>query len=382
MAFQQDSTLLGQAACWTAQDKATLAASSRQSWPTASCHRPRHKTRLPYPNAAHRRTAAPRLDLRELCPPGCPRPRHGRLISHGHDAAGRPLEERGRQHRPPLCVSLSDTLAGGNTCSGDSDATFQAHLLGSPCLLDSLPCDSLVKAVYPLVVHAAGQRGSGLGLSPTETGEALPGALTLYATGSDGTHSQTQPLRFDVERACIVLRSVRLRSATEADPHDNPPANRLLPGHDYWLELAAHNVNGSAARTSRLCVTHYEGGTFSSICCHAVVALPAGRQDTLFLPLRTADTLSRLLLTVELDCDGSQDAPQSCSCRTAPWRPLPEATSPTIPGTLLSALPWRIDSTAGHGDSRAARPARLRPRQCSELQLTLRVTPRTPSPFG
>jgi hypothetical protein len=260
--------------------------------------------------------------------------------------------------------------------AGDSDSSFSISIQPASFVIDSLPADSNIKVSYTLVVNADGQTEVGVGLMPNLPLTPQPKDITLCAVTGDSTHTLSQALRFDIERAQIVLYDAKILNADTEDPHHNSATNRLLPGRNYWLMLVANNAGESKARTSRMCITHFEGVSFLANCCHAGVALKANSFDTLFLPLHTADTLSRFYIYLEVDCDNSHTYYSLIFLADSARETFEDANFTHFPWDTLSACPWIIDSTISHNGRYAARSATLDNRQSSELRMNLQVNAR------
>ncbi len=182
-------------------------------------------------------------------------------------------------------------------------------------------------------------------------------------------------LMLPLKRPRLTVTSVRLIAAHDDTPQDNEAITRLLPGQHYWLQLIATNQSESNTVRSRLCITHLEGADCLTGACHAGVALAAQSSDTLYLPLRTRDTLQHIYLGITIECD---NPPTEYPLYFLPDSAMEgfEGGFVHYPWDTVAAFPWQIDSTVSHSGRHSARPATIANRQQSELTLTLLVNAR------
>ncbi len=281
-------------------------------------------------------------------------------------------------HRPVQLVhAIADSLAG-----------YRMQLHDSIQYIDTLLPDSTAIATFRLIVDADGVtallpslESTIATLSPSLPATAQHSEQTLLRQislrcicGSDEERVQ-HSFALSVERPALMVTTARLLIANDDTPENNKAANLLLPGHHYWLQLVAANNSSSGSSRSRLCITQCNGAQVLTDACHAGIALAAQSRDTLYLPLRTHDTLRQLYLGITLECDNRPTE--------YPLYFLPDSAMERFEGSFLhfpwdtvTACPWQIDSTVSHNGLCAARSAPLAHRQRSDLHLTLQVNAR------
>ncbi len=314
------------------------------------------------------------------------------------DRAGQTLQQMVPRDTLSLAISvvnIGDSVAHHSTirlsdAAGDSLAGYRLQLLDSIHYIYGISPDSVATKIFRLIVEAEGSTAflpqlqealSSAAVSPTlpatsaynET--ALPQQATLLTTIGEGDEAIRHILPLPLERPLLTVSSARLLAANDNTPHDNKAVTRLLPGHNYWLQLIAANSGESDILHSRLCITHIEGAECTGAVCHAGVALSAQSNDTLYLPLHTRDTLQHLYLGITLECDNQPIE--------YPLYFMPDSAMESFEGYFahypwdtLAAFPWQTDSSVSHSGHCSARPATVTHRQQSELQLTLLVNAR------
>lgn len=280
-------------------------------------------------------------------------------------------DKDGRPTHDAVCLdTLSLTVTWKNVGSGtahnllltiastlpDGIAPFQTSPLLSSFALDNLEQDSTYTTVTRFVVGTS------------QPSNALQ--LLVYAT-QQGDTMPRRWLTYSLIYPEIVLEEVSLLLQDASDPRLCLRAHQVLPGQKYWLQIVAHNTGITDAASSRVCITRHEGVEFTTATCHTGMARQAGTRDTLFLALRSRDTLSRLFFYIETYCNDLFIPYPVTFLADSAMETFESATLTRYPWDCTTPLPWQVDSLQSHSGHYSARSATIAHRQCSDLSITV-----------